>query len=87
MAFKDFEQAVASLPNAGKLSLTSEHKGAITVSIPVRDNKQKDGLAAAVKALLDSRNWAFDELHTDSGRLDDVFRAITSLDSAKEADQ
>jgi len=87
VAFKDVEQAVASLPNAGKPSLTSEHKGAIIVSIPIRDNKKKDSLAAAVKALLDARNWAFDELYTDSGRLDDVFRAITSLDSAKEADQ
>ena len=87
VAFKDVEQAIASLPNAGKPSLASEPEGTITVAIPPRDNKKKEGLAAMVKAMLDAHHWAFDELHTDGGRLDDVFRDITSLDSAKEADK
>ena len=87
VAFKDVEQAVASLPNAGKPSLATEHEGTIAVAIPPRNNKKNEGLAGAVKAMLDAHHWAFDELHTDGGRLDDVFRDITSLDSAKEADK
>ena len=42
----------------------------------------RKGLAAAIKAALDKKGWSFDELHTNQGRLDDVFRTITSLDSA-----
>ena len=38
--------------------------------------------AAAIKSALDKKGWSFDELHTNQGRLDDVFRTITSLDSA-----
>ena len=36
---------------------------------------------AAVK-----EGWKFDELHTEEGRLDDVFRSITLPDSVKVRD-
>jgi ABC-2 type transport system ATP-binding protein len=29
--------------------------------------------------------WKFDELHTDDGRLDEVFRAITLPDTVKKS--
>jgi ABC-2 type transport system ATP-binding protein len=44
----------------------------------------RTGLAASLKAFLDGKHWNFDELHTNQGRLDDVFHTITSTDSAKE---
>ncbi|NLF93721.1 MAG: hypothetical protein GX564_07510, partial [Oligosphaeraceae bacterium] len=47
-------------------------------------SSKKDGLASAVKAFLDSQKWDFNELHTETGRLDEVFHRITSLDSARE---
>ena len=45
----------------------------------------KDGeLAASVGELSVKENWKIEELHTEEGRLDDVFRAITLPDTAKE---
>jgi ABC-2 type transport system ATP-binding protein len=85
--FQDVAKAITSLPDAGQPALAAKHQDAITVTIPPRDQKRQNGLAAAVKAVLDAHHWPFDELHTDGGRLEDVFRDITSLDSAKEADQ
>ena len=68
------------LPEAGRPLEVSEQDGNATATVPPADGK--NGLAAAIKAALDKKGWSFDELHTNQGRLDDVFRTITSLDSA-----
>ena len=36
-------------------------------------------------ALVDVRNWVFDELKTTEGRMDEVFRSITIPDTVQEA--
>ena len=50
--------------------------------IPEKD--KREGLAGQLSKIMAEQNWSFDELHTDCGRLEEVFRSITSLDSAKE---
>lgn len=81
-------------PNAVEIRATLQKLPAVTdiqilkelplwTSVLISSSK-KDGLASAVKALLDSQKWDFNELHTETGRLDEVFRRITSLDSAQE---
>jgi ABC-2 type transport system ATP-binding protein len=40
-------------------------------------------LAASVSALAKSENWKLEELHTDEGRLDEVFRNLTLSDTSK----
>lgn len=50
-----------------------------------RDRMQSGELASAVADVVAREGWRFDELHTEEGRLDDVFRAITMPDTAKKA--
>ena len=68
------------IPEAGRPLEVSEQDGNATATVPPAEGRK--GLAAAIKAALDKKGWSFDELHTNQGRLDDVFRTITSLDSA-----
>jgi ABC-2 type transport system ATP-binding protein len=76
----DLTDVLERIPEAGRPIEVKEVDGALVATIPHQSGKS--GLAAKIKAELDRRSWAFDELHTNSGRLDDVFRAITSLDVA-----
>jgi ABC-2 type transport system ATP-binding protein len=41
---------------------------------------------AAVSAIIDKNNWDVPELHLESGRLDEVFRALTQAPAAPKAD-
>ena len=76
----ELRNALASLPQAGQPILITGDFPELTAVIP---HGTASGLAHAVKQLLDEKHWDFDELHTNPGRLDDVFRTITSSDSAK----
>ncbi|MFA4943401.1 MAG: ATP-binding cassette domain-containing protein [Lentisphaeria bacterium] len=46
-----------------------------------------EGLAVAIAELLRGKGWAYDELHTEAGRLDEVFRAVTVADTARHQDR
>ena len=50
------------------------------VAIPKKSNQSGD-LASAIFDLAKSRNWDLQALHVEKGRLDEVFRKITSADS------
>ncbi|MBT3379044.1 MAG: ATP-binding cassette domain-containing protein [Lentisphaerae bacterium] len=41
--------------------------------------------AAALSKLLQDKGWSFDELHTEEGRLDEVFRTVTIPDTVPTA--
>jgi ABC-2 type transport system ATP-binding protein len=51
-----------------------------------RDKSTRADLALSIAQAATQAGWSFDELHTDEGRLDDVFRAITLPDSVKTRD-
>jgi ABC-2 type transport system ATP-binding protein len=57
-------------------------RGAITARVYPRNKNANGELANAVAELVGKEGWRFDELHTEDGRLDEVFRAITSPDTA-----
>ena len=79
---EELRSAIAALPEAGQpILIKGNDNNTFTATVPA--NPQNPGLAMAIKHDFDKRQWDFDELHTNPGRLDDVFRAITSSDSAK----
>jgi ABC-2 type transport system ATP-binding protein len=80
--YAEISKTLGAIAGAGAVSKVSEEGQAISVLVLRKDRKL--ALAAAIKSVLDEKRWQFDELHTKSGRLDEVFRTITSLDSAKE---
>jgi ABC-2 type transport system ATP-binding protein len=75
-------QALTGLDGGGRADVLSDAAGAVTVRIvaSARDN----GLAGRVRKTLIGKGWDFDELHTEEGRLDEVFREITSPDTVQE---
>jgi ABC-2 type transport system ATP-binding protein len=48
-------------------------------------NKPNLNLTRAIADLASQQHWQLDEIHTESGRLDEVFRAITLPDTVKPA--
>jgi ABC-2 type transport system ATP-binding protein len=55
----------------------------VLARVEPRSKGQGGDLAAAVADAAHREHWRFDELHTEEGRLDNVFRKITRPDSAR----
>jgi ABC-2 type transport system ATP-binding protein len=81
------QSCLSSLSGAAKV-LLREEPGVIVARVFPRQaaaQAPRDSLAASVADMAKLQGWTFDELHTDEGRLDDVFRSITRPDTAKAA--
>lgn len=75
-------QKVSQLAGAGKTTVIREEGGLTTVRIHPKG--EQNGLARAVGELASRENWKVEELHTDEGRLDEVFRGITLSETETE---
>ncbi len=75
----DLKAALSALPAVDSVTILAKNDGQITArAFPTRkDGKPGPGTARAVAALLREKDWEFEELHTEKGRLDEVFRTIT----------
>ena len=71
-----------SLSIAGKVSVQGD-SNTVLARVAPRDRSIQGELAKAVAEVVLKEGWKFDELHTEEGRLDDVFRSITLPDSVK----
>jgi ABC-2 type transport system ATP-binding protein len=69
-----------ALPNAASVEALRRDVGLIQLTAFPRKNAL---LIEGVSALAVREKWDVRELHSDTGRLDEVFRAITTPDSAK----
>ena len=67
---------------AGEVTVTTEGS-AVLVRVFPRDKNAGFELGRAVGDLAQSERWKVSELHTEEGRLDDVFRALTTADTKK----
>ncbi len=81
-AAETVKSRLGSLMVAGKVSVSSANN-AVSARVFPRDRHVNGELAKAVAELTVKEGWKFDELHTEEGRLDDVFRAITLPDTVK----
>ncbi len=76
---------LSSIPFARKAAIVQEEKSCVWVRVYPKENAGKDGeLARNVAEISMKEGWKIEELHTEEGRLDEVFRAITLPDTAKE---
>jgi ABC-2 type transport system ATP-binding protein len=80
------EQAFARLPGVARAEIVSADGGRVAVRA-YRDGSPLDSAFAAhvAREVMSRWNWTIEELHTEQGRLDDVFRAITRSDTVREA--
>ena len=71
---------LTGLSLTGEVSVTAE-AGLISARIFPRDKTVNGELGRSVADLVLAERWKFDDLHTEEGRMDDVFRAITTADT------
>jgi len=50
----------------------------------LKKNDERVELARAIGELAVTEHWKIEELHTEEGRLDEVFRSITMPDTVRE---
>jgi len=73
---------LSGLSLAGEVSLGADGS-VVTARILPRDKNVGLELGRAIGDLALTERWKVEELHTEEGRLDDVFRAITTADTKK----
>jgi ABC-2 type transport system ATP-binding protein len=67
---------------SGGERLTTISESPVTLRIYPRKNAVRGQLAAAIGEIASRERWQIEELHTEEGRLDEVFRAITLPETA-----
>jgi ABC-2 type transport system ATP-binding protein len=76
---------LGALPTVRKTVVVADHEGnAVVRAFPSATVRNGD-LAQSVSELAQREGWRIGELHTEEGRLDEVFRSITRPDTAKES--
>jgi ABC-2 type transport system ATP-binding protein len=77
--------ALSKLPGVARVELVSDEGGAVVVcAFPDKSRLEAAFAAQVAQAIMSRWSWTIEELHTEEGRLDDVFRAITRPDTARE---
>src|SRR5665213_817942 len=76
---------LAAAPNVEKAAIVKEEPGKVWARVyPKTENRNGD---LARNVLLAASAWQVEELHTEEGRLDEVFRTITLPDTGKEVNK
>lgn len=75
-----------ALPAAGRVTVSGD-AGSVLVRVFPRDKSVNGDLARSLSELAQREGWRFDELRTEEGRLDDVFRSITRPETAKASSE
>ena len=75
-------QKLKQLPVVGKCVVLAESPA--TVRAYLKKNGEASGLARAISDIATGEHWRIEELHTEEGRLDEVFRNITRPETKQE---
>ena len=77
---------LSSIPGARKAAVVREEQNGALLRVYPQNAAAKNGeLARNVAEISMKEGWKIEELHTEEGRLDEVFRTITLPDTVKEA--
>lgn len=77
-------QRLALLPTVRKSTVLREDAGTSAIRIFPQPNCRNGELARSVSEVILKEAWKIEELHTEEGRLDEVFRSITLSDTILE---
>lgn len=75
---------LAKLPTARKAAVVKEEAGSVTARVFPRPECRNGELARSIAEAVAQQGWRLEELHTEEGRLDEVFRNITLPDTMRE---
>ncbi len=81
------KQKLGQLPLARKVNIVKEGSQNVSVRVFPKPESVNGELARSVAELAVKENWRFEELHTEEGRLDEVFRNITMPDTAQKEER
>ena len=77
-------QKLSQVGGVRKMSVLKEESGRVTARAFPQPNCRNGELARAIYEAAVREGWKLEELHTEEGRLDEVFRSITMPDTAQE---
>ena len=78
-------ERLSGVPNSRRAAIVKEESGKVWARIyPKVENRNGD---LARNVLVAAATWQVEELHTEEGRLDEVFRGITLSETAKQTTQ
>jgi gliding motility-associated transport system ATP-binding protein len=75
---------LASVPGARKAAIVKEEGGSVWARAYPAEGSTNGSLARSVADAGMQAGWKFEELHTEEGRLDEVFRSITWSETGKQ---
>jgi ABC-2 type transport system ATP-binding protein len=75
---------LGQIPSARKAAIVKEEPAGVWVRVYPQASSKNGELARNVGEVSLKEGWKIEELHTEEGRLDEVFRTITLPDTAKE---
>lgn len=78
-------ERLSGVANARRAAIVKEENGKVWARVYPRSENQNGDLARNV--LVAAASWQVEELHTEEGRLDEVFRGITLSETAKQPAQ
>src|SRR2546429_2128207 len=78
------KQKLSELSAARKTSVLKEETACVTARVFPQPNSRNGGLARGIYETAAREGWKIEELHTEEGRLDEVFRSITMPDTVQE---
>jgi ABC-2 type transport system ATP-binding protein len=76
-------ERLGGVPNARRAAIVKEEPGKVWARVYPKSQSQNGDLARGVMAA--AAAWQVEELHTEEGRLDEVFRSITLPETSGEA--
>ena len=81
----DLKNKLAEIPFARRTAILREESYRVAARVYPNANAPDGELARAVSDVVLRSGWKLEELHTEEGRLDEVFRSITMPDTKPEA--
>ena len=77
-------QKLSQLSTARKTTVLKDEQSGVTARIFPQPNCRNGELARGIYETAAREGWKIEELHTEEGRLDEVFRSITMPDTVQE---
>ena len=77
------QEQCARLAGAARVEMLGESEGKVEARVYAQRARANGGLTRSVAELAGQQGWRIDEIHTEEGRLDEVFRSITLPDTVK----
>jgi ABC-2 type transport system ATP-binding protein len=77
-------QRLSLLPTVRKSTVLRDESSGATVRVFAQPNCRNGELARSISEAALKEGWRLEELHTEEGRLDEVFRSITLSDTIQE---